>query len=303
MNKLLLAHGAAAVSALSAGAAVVATRFVIGETDPISLVFYRYFISIVCLAPLLWLLWPSERLHVADYARIAMFGILFFIFFPWGFNASLEVNPAGRGAVGLATIPIQTLIVAVIFGRERLTTRKVIGVLLAFVGMSVAFGLTTMADGDISYLQGDLIMLLGGFCAAMYSVFSRPTLMRFGPLFVTALSTLFAVLFLIPVMIIRHGHLEIPTFSTQGWMAVVFLGSIAGALQFSLFTWALRWLAPSTAVLYLTLNPMSAMVLGILFLGEALTVELVTGMTLVIVGVLIGSGVLASRRQKPADAG
>ena len=48
MNKILLAHAAAAAAALCAGTAVVATRFVIGETDPISLVFYRYLISIIC---------------------------------------------------------------------------------------------------------------------------------------------------------------------------------------------------------------------------------------------------------------
>jgi EamA-like transporter family len=51
MNKIVLAHAAAATAALSAGAAVVATRFVIGETDPVSLVFYRYVISVICFAP------------------------------------------------------------------------------------------------------------------------------------------------------------------------------------------------------------------------------------------------------------
>ena len=107
MNKMLLAHAAAAAAALSAGAAVVATRFVIGETDPISLVFYRYLISIVCFAPLLPALWPRDGLGAAEYAKVAVFGILFFVLFPWAFNASLQYNPAARGAVGLATIPIQ----------------------------------------------------------------------------------------------------------------------------------------------------------------------------------------------------
>ena len=54
MNKIVLAHVAAATSALSAGGAVVATRFVIGETDALSLVFYRYVIAVICLAPMLF---------------------------------------------------------------------------------------------------------------------------------------------------------------------------------------------------------------------------------------------------------
>ena len=62
MNRIALAHAAAAAAALSAGTAVVATRFVIGETEPLALVFYRYVVSIVCFAPVMPILWPKARL-------------------------------------------------------------------------------------------------------------------------------------------------------------------------------------------------------------------------------------------------
>jgi drug/metabolite transporter (DMT)-like permease len=78
---------------------------------------------------------------------------------------------------------------------------------------------------------------------------------------------------------------------------VVFLGTIAGAVQFSLFMWALRWLPPTTTVLYLTLNPIAAMVLGIVVLGESLAAELVAGMALVLMGILVGSGAYATLRR------
>lgn len=304
MNKLLLAHAAAAAAALSAGTAVVATRFVIGETDPISLVFYRYLISVVCFAPLVPALWPKDRLNVGEHAKIAAFGILFFILFPWAFNASLQYNPAARGAVGLATIPIQTLLVATAFGRERMTTVKVMGVLLAFSGILVAFGAEAIAQGNAAYFYGDGLMLLGVFCAAVYSVLSRPILMQRGPLFVTALAMAFAVIALMPVVIVKSGGIALPSFTLKGWVAVVFLGTAAGALQFSLFMWALRWLPPTTTVLYLTLNPITAMVLGIVLLGETLTTELMAGMTLVLVGIAVGTGLYrAPRRSASAETG
>ena len=296
MNKILLAHAAAAAAALCAGTAVVATRFVIGETDPISLVFYRYLISIICFAPALPALWPRDGLDAIEFAKIAMFGILFFVLFPWAFNAALQYNPAARGAVGLATIPIQTLLVAAVFGREKLTAGKVAGVALAFSGIAVAFGAAAVGHGNGSYLYGDCLMLLSAFCAAVYSVFSRPTLMRHGPLFVMALAMIFAVAALLPVVIFKNGGIAIPTFSFEGWLAVLFLGTVAGVIQFSLFMWALRWLPPTTTVLYLTLNPITAMVLGIALLGEKLTPELVAGMVLVLVGIVIGSGIYSARR-------
>lgn len=294
MNRTLLAHAAAATAALSAGAAVVATRFVIGETDPVSLVFYRYLISIVCFAPIMPMLWPRSGLDAAEYGKIAAFGIVFFVLFPWTFNAALQVNPAARGAVGLATIPMQTLLVATVFGRERLTASKTAGVLLAFSGIAIAFGAAALGVDNRTYLLGDGLMLLSGLCAAISSVFGRSTLMRHGPLFVTALAMAFAVAALAPVVVMTGGGNVIPVFSLRGWMAVLFLGSVGGALQFSLYMWALRWLSPTTATLYLTLNPLTAMVLGVALLGERLTIELIVGMALVLIGIAIGSGLYAA---------
>jgi drug/metabolite transporter (DMT)-like permease len=292
MNKFLLAHAAAAAAALSAGIAVVATRFVIGETDPLSLVFYRYVISVLCFVPFLPSLWPRDGLDAAEYAKIAAFGVVFFVLFPWAFNASLQHIPAARGAVGLATIPIQTLIVAAAFGREKLNSNKIVGVLLAFAGIVVAFGTAAFGAGSTAYLVGDGLMLLGVLCAAIYSVFSRPTLMRHGPLFVTAIAMAFAVAVLLPYFGFKHGLTKLPAFTQNGWITVLFLGTIAGAVQFSLFMWALRWLPPTTTVLYLTLNPIAAMVLGIIVLGESLTLELIAGMALVLLGILVGVGAL-----------
>jgi drug/metabolite transporter (DMT)-like permease len=308
MSKVLLAHAAAAAAALSAGSAVVATRFVIGETDPISLVFYRYLVSITCFAPILPLLWPRGGLDAAEYGKMAGFGILFFVLFPWTFNAALQYNPAARGAVGLATIPIQTLLVAAVFGREQLTVPKATGVLFAFSGIAVAFGSAAVGQDNGSYLLGDGLMLLSGLCAAIYSVFGRSTLMRHGRLFATALAMVFAVAALVPVVVLPAVILKgtaavLPAFSFGGWMAVLFLGSIAGAMQFSLYMWALRWLPPTSTTLYLTLNPITAMVLGIVILEERLTIELFLGLVLVLIGILVGSGLGSTwMRGAPAKA-
>lgn len=292
MNRISLAHAAAAAAALSAGTAVVATRFVIGETDALTLVFHRYVIGIVCFVPFLPALWPREAPSLRDWGRIALFGILFFLLFPWAFNAALRHIPAARGAVGLATIPIQTLLVAVAFGRETLTLAKASGVLAAFGGILVAFGTAAFSGGP--ELTGDGLMLLGVLCAAIYSVFARPTLMRHGPLFVTAMGMGFAVVALLPYVVVTGS--VIPDHSAGGWGGVIFLGTVAGAAQFSAFMWALRWLPPTMTVLYLTLNPIAAMVLGAALLGEALTADLIAGLGLVLVGIVVGGGLVG-----PAD--
>jgi drug/metabolite transporter (DMT)-like permease len=294
-NTVLLANIAAAVASLCAGGSVVATRIAVVQTDPFSLAFYRYIIGTLCFAPFLPLLWPRLRIPAVDWAKIAVLGVVFFGFFPWAFSAALQYTTAARGAIGLATIPIQTLIVAAIFGRERLSGRKLISVALAFAGIAVVFGPEAYAGKVSGYLIGDGLMLLGAFSAAIYSAFSRPVFSAYGPMFVTAIGMVFGLLALAPVAVAKGALSGWPLFSAEGWAAVVFLGTVGGVVQFSLFNWALRWLPPSRVVIYLTLNPISAMLLGNLMLGETVTVLLIVGLCFVISGILVANVAFASK--------
>ena len=288
VSKVFLANAAAAAASLSAGASIVATRLVIGESDAGTLAFYRYIIGVACLAPALYLLWPRDGLALREVGKIAALGALFFGLFPWAFNASLGYIPAARGAIGLATIPIQTLIIAVLAGRETLSVGKLLSVSLAFAGVAVAFGPAAF-EADPRYLAGDALMLLGALSAAIYAVFGRPTLARHDPLFVTALAMIFGVLALLPLAAANGAVDSLPGFSTDGWLALLFLGTVGGALQFSLFAWALRWLLPSRTAIYLALNPLSAMLLAVLILDESLTVALIAGLILALSGIFVAN--------------
>lgn len=289
MPNLLLANAAAAIAALSAGAAVVATRFVVGDLGPAELAFYRYVIGVLCLAPLLPLLWPRSSLGINEIAKIALFGAVFYGIFPWAFSAALQYTSAARGAIGLATIPIQTLIIAALLGRETLSRTKLASVALAFAGIALVFGPEALRVGGSDYLIGDGMMLFGAFSAAIALVLGRSVLAAHGPLFVTATAMMFGVLALLPLAVADGALLRVPQVSPQGWLAVLFLGTLGGAVQFSLFAWALRWLAPTRTVIYLSLNPISAVLLAAAWLGETVTMTLVAGLALVLTGIIVAN--------------
>jgi drug/metabolite transporter (DMT)-like permease len=301
-----LANLAAAAAALSAGASVVATRLVVGETDPVTLAFYRYVIAACCMAPMLFVRGPRVGVPVRDLATLAALGALFFGFFPWAFSASLHYTTAARGAIGLATIPIQTLMVAVLFGREALTRTKILSVSLACAGIVVAIGSAALHIRSVDSLMGDGLMLLGALCAAVYSVFSRPILQRYDALFVTAAAMGCGAFTLLPLAAMGGAVTAVPAFTSHGWFALLFLGTMGGAMQFALFTWALRWLPPSRTVIYLTLTPISAMFLAALLLGEAITMMLIIGLGLVLSGIFVanrpGATPVSNRRVEDVQA-
>ncbi len=297
INRALLAHLAAAVAALGGGSAVVATRLAVGESDPVSLAFYRYVIAAACMLPVLALAWPRGGLRAADWGAMALLGALFFGLFPWSFSAALEITTAPRGAIGLATVPVQTLLVAVLVGRERLSRAKLASVGLAVAGIAVVFGPEAWRSGGAATWRGDAMMLFAAFCAAVYSVYSRPVLQRLGPLFATALGMQFGLLALAPPAALTGALSAWPDFSSAGWLAVIFLGTLSGAIQFALYTWALRWLDPSRVAIYLALNPLAAVALGALLLGETAGPVLLVGLALVLLAIAA-----AARPAAPARA-
>ena len=114
----------------------------------------------------------------------------------------------------------------------------------------------------------------------------------------TALAMVFGALALLPMSYFNGGLDALPSFGGSDWAAVIFLGSFASAMQFSLFTWALRWLPPTTTVLYLALSPVTAMVLGVLLIGEVFTPTLLVGLVIVLTGIVVGNGVITKLQSR-----
>jgi drug/metabolite transporter (DMT)-like permease len=294
MKKDLLANFAAAIASLTAGTVVVVTSVLVNEIEPATLAGLRYIIALICLAPVLPFVWPKERVSLIDVFKIAALGVIFFGAFTWAFTAALNYTTPARGAIGLATMPIQTLIVAAILGRERFTVRKVASVVFAFIGVAVVFGPEAMQPEGSNYLKGDLLMLFGVFNSSVYIVLSGATIRKFNAPFVTTCAMVFGVLFLFLVALGSGELATLPAISGEGWLALLFIGVVGGAIQFMLFIWALGLLQPTRASIYLVLSPLSAMLLSVIFLHEVITIALVSGMALVVFGIYVNN-----RREAP----
>lgn len=284
------ADWAAAVAAVCFGASVVATRFVVAETQPVSLAFLRYFIGVVCLLPVA--LGVIRRTSVArrDRFAIAALGAMFFGIFPWTFSAALTHAPSSRVAIILATMPLVTLLVSRLRGYDHITAPKLVGQLLAFGGLWLALhppGRTAIAAPDA--WKGDLLAGLTALIGASFNVFSRPYLQRYPSLLVTALAMIAGVLFLAPLAALQGVFSHLPTFTPLGWAALVFLGTLGGAFSFGLWNWALERSTPSRVAVFITLNPITAVLLGALLLHEPITSRFVVGLAAILGGIVLAS--------------
>ena len=274
---------AAALSSLLGGSAVATTRLVIGAIDPLTLAALRYGIGVACLAAIVRLA-QLRAIAAADRWRIALLGVLFFAVFPVLFNAALVYTTAARGALALATLPLLTLVVAAIARAETLTARKLAGVGLAIGG--VALALAGDLGGVPGAWRGDAVMVATALTGAVFNVASRPYLRRYPALpFTTAAMAagVAALLVVTAPSVAAHGLV----LGGVQVAAVAYLGVVCAALVFWLWSVGLEHTTPTRVAVTITLNPVSAMVLGAAMLGEPVTPVLLGGLAAVIGGIVL----------------
>lgn len=293
----LLAAGAAAASGVLVGSGIVATRFVIAETSPASLALLRYAIGFCCLLPALLVARQRVRFAVRDVLPIALLGIAQFGVLIALLNAALQVIPAARAALIFATMPLLTLVLGALLGRERLTLAKTAGVLLTILGVGAALGEKALAAGGAPrHWWGELAALASALTGALCSVLYRPYLRKYPTLPVSASAMLASVAFLALLAARERFFAAPPHFTPGGWLAVLFIGANSG-VGYYLWLWALNHATPTRVTVFLALSPLTAALLGAWLLAEPLSPLALAGLVAVMLGLW-----LAYRRQGAADA-
>jgi drug/metabolite transporter (DMT)-like permease len=284
MNPLAIA--AAAATGVQVGAAMVATRFVVGQTDPASLAMLRYIIGFLCLLPAMLLARQAMRFERRDVAPIALLGIIQFGALIALLNFGLKFIPAARAALIFASFPLLTMVIAAALGRERLGLAKTAGVLLTMLGVGVALGEKAVTRGTELAWLGEAAVLASTFCGALCSVLYRPYLRKYPTLPVSAFAMLASVGFL-AILAAGEGFFTMPLrFTAAGWAAVLFIGFSSG-IGYFLWLWALNHASPTRVTAFLALSPITAALLGGLLLGEPVTAGSLAGLTLVALGLWV----------------
>ncbi len=176
-------------------------------------------------------------------------------------------------------------------GGDRVNTRMVSGVLLGFVGLGLIFsegwkdfGNPQYAWGIVGCFGSCLAWSLGTVMAKRYNAPGVSPLLNAG-LQITAggLGGFVLSAFFDKSHVIQH--------TATGWFSMLYLITIGSALAFTLYMFVLQHLSATVSSLYTYINPVVAVLLGWLWLGEPLTWWTTAGIAITIAGVwLVNDG-------------
>ncbi len=278
---------AAVFTGFQVGAALVASRYVIDQTTHSTLAMLRYAIGFLCLLPAV-LIMTKIRFRMRDILPICILGVFQFGILVALLNYALQYMPSARVALIFATFPLQTMILAAIFGRERMTWNKSVAVLLTIAGVAVALGEDLLSSGfNKNETIAAIAVGLSAFTGAVCSILYRPYLEKYPAQNISALAMIASVVVLLLFSSYEGGLQSLPHISIQGWWVILFIGASSGAGYFA-WLWALKSLSPTRVTMFLSLGPISSAVLGSIFLSEPVTIYLIVGMFLVISGLGLG---------------
>ncbi|HEX2666766.1 MAG TPA: DMT family transporter [Gammaproteobacteria bacterium] len=191
---------------------------------------------------------------------------------------------AGMVSVVLSMTPAATSALAVLHLKERLSTRAVAGLGIAFGGAL----LVTLGRGRVGHFEsGALLVLLAVLLNAVYFVFQKPLLARNSAIGFTAASTYAAMLGLTPFALALPGKL--PGVSAAQACSLLYLGVLPTVVGYLCWSWALARAPASRVSNFLYLLPVSGCAVAWMWLGELPTWPAVMGGVIALAGVALAT--------------
>ncbi len=192
----------------------------------------------------------------------------------------------GLASVVNATTPMFATIFMAAFALEAITLRKAIALFIGLVGVVILQGADLSNLGDQTW--GILAVTGGSICYGLSAPWSKKMLAGIPPITTATCQLSLSTLIMTAIVVLFANPSQYAAASPKTWAALLGLAAISTSLAYLMFFKIIERSGPSFVSLVTMLVPVSAILLGYLLLGEALSVgeivgALVIGSALVII--------------------
>ena len=212
------------------------------------------------------------------------FSGLFMMLYNMTFFAAVLISGVGVGtAITIGSAPIWAILFEFIILKSTHGLNKIIGAILAVTGISV---LMLFGDNTDWSNLGAFLALLSGLSYVLYSLSTSRIVKKLSHHNTAAWTFLIAAFLSTPVFIFFPSSW---VFSHDAIYHLIFLGTFATGIAYSFFTFGLKYLTSSTAVTLSLVEPITAVILAIIILGEFFSMSQYLAVMVIILGLYFTS--------------
>ena len=297
-NTLIYGYLSAIAATLFWSGNFTIARGVIENIPPISLAYWRWMTAIIILAPFaikpLISDWETIKRHYVYLSITSILGVSLF-------NTLIYIAGHSTSAINMSliaiTFPVFIIIISRFIFNELITLNKGAGIILVIGGVIL---LITKGDlsilKNISFVAGDLWMLLAAISFALYSILLKQKPVGLGTRSFQLSTFSIGLVFLTPFYIWEsiNTSFQIQSIDKNVFYSILYLGIFASLFSYILWGKAVEFLGPTkSSMIYYTL-PIFSGILSYLMLGEKIENIHLLSMLLILVGVL--TAVLESKK-------
>ena len=259
-----------------------AVKFSLDHFSPEALMLFRFLIATVLLLTYCVI----KKVPLPEKRDLPMFvgcGFIGLFLYMWAFNGGTYMVTSGISGFIIAAAPVFTLILTIIFLKEKTGAMIWIGVLVSFTGI-VIIALTQVADFQINF--GVWLLLSAAVSAGFFIVMQRHLLKKYSVMQVTAYPIAFGTLFMCIFMPSLIS--ELPTAPMTANLVVAYLGLFPAAIAYFLWGYALNKAEKTVYVTnFLYLSPFLTIIMAYFWLGERIEPLAFVGGIVVVAGMVI----------------
>lgn len=276
------------------GSSLLFGKLAMQSMGPFLLMGFRFLIAFIVIGLLF-------RKHIASVTkrelwRCAVIGFCFFLAIAFeliGLKTTTATVTSFLEGTVVVIVPLMTCLLE----RKLPDRMTVIPALIALVG--IAF--LTLKGDRVSFTSGELLVLFGGFWYSSVVIVTDKAAKNDDPLNIAVYQLLFIALFSFIAAFIFED-IRMPS-NTREWGSILALALLCSGVGFTLQPLGQKYTTPERAGLLAAANPLSASLLGIIFLGEKLTPAITAGATLILISIILPAWVRdrAVRQEKRQD--
>lgn len=196
--------------------------------------------------------------------------------------------PIHAGLLTLIT-PIMITIIAARILRERITIKKIVGLLLGISGAILLISTKEQSAPGDNILLGDSLLILSATSYTFYFILVKPLMQKYSPIHVMRLVFTFGFFMILPLCVKEFNAITWQYFTLKDW-GFLFLITIPGTFLAYIFNvYGIKILNASTAGAYIYSQPVFAVIIAMVFLKEQLTIDKSIAALLIFTGVFLSN--------------
>lgn len=245
-----------------------------------SLLLFRFIVATALMWLVLWVTGRAKLLTGQQLGVALAVGVVYAVM-TWLFFEGLKSLSAGIAAIIFYTYPVHVFVISSALLDERITRTKLFALVLSLVGVVLIIGVTPSGANVI----GVALVLFAAIAYATYTTGSRVALSTLDTAQLTATAMIATTISMIPLGFLT-GQLTVPA-GVDEWGVVLGIAIVGTAVPIGLYVAGLNRIEASNASIIGTSEPLMTVLLGVILLGESVTLVTAIGGALVLLGVLM----------------